>query len=104
MWYAIWMEGTTHESQSKRLQTRPAHLQRLTELQREARLLVAGPLPAIDKTDPGEAGFHGCLMIARFDSLQEAQTWAETDPYWTHGVYTRLVVKPFNKTFPDDTH
>ena len=98
------MEGTTDETQAKRIQTRPQHLQRLVELQRQARLLVAGPLPAIDKADPGEFGFQGGLMIVHFDSLKEAQTWAETDPYWTQGVYTRLVVKPFNKTFPDDTH
>jgi uncharacterized protein YciI len=87
-------------SLAARLAARPAHLERLFALRDAGRLLVAGPNPAIDATDPGEAGFSGSVIIAEFDSLEAAQTWAEADPYREAGVYQRVTVKPFKKVLP----
>ena len=84
----------------QRLATRPAHLERLHALQDEGRLLLAGPHPAIDSTDPGEAGFTGSLVVAEFPSLDDAQMWADADPYVTAGVYVQVTVKPFKKVLP----
>lgn len=79
---------------------RPAHLERLQLLQNEGRLLLAGPFPAVDCSDPGAAGFTGSLIVAEFASLEEANTWAEADPYKSAGVYASVTVKPFRKVFP----
>ena len=87
-------------SLAARLAARPVHLERLFALRDAGRLLVAGPNPAIDATDPGEAGFSGSVIIAEFDSLEAAQTWAEADPYREAGVYQRVTVKPFKKVLP----
>jgi uncharacterized protein YciI len=87
-------------SLDKRVQTRPAHLERLKQLQAEGRLLIAGPNPAIESEDPGEAGFTGSLIVAEFDSLDVAKHWADADPYVAAGVYARVSVKPFKKVFP----
>lgn len=99
MWYAITGEDVP-DSLAQRLATRPAHLERLTALQNEGRLLLAGPFPAIDSFDPGPAGFSGSLIVAEFDSLESAQTWADADPYVAAGVYARVSVKPFKKVLP----
>lgn len=79
---------------------RDAHLARLEALQEEGRLILAGPHPAIDANDPGEAGFTGSLVVAEFDSLEAAREWAEADPYMAAGVYERVDVKPFRRVFP----
>jgi uncharacterized protein YciI len=98
MWYAI-LSTDVDDSLEKRQSVRPAHLERLQRLSSENRLLVAGPHPAIDSEDPGEAGFSGSLVIAEFDSLQDAQAWADADPYVAAGVYSAVTVKPFKKVF-----
>lgn len=87
-------------SLERRLSVRPAHLDRLKKLQDEGRLLLAGPFPAIDSIDPGPAGFSGSLIVAEFSSLQDAQAWADADPYVAAGVYAGVSVKPFKKVFP----
>ena len=84
----------------QRLAARPAHLERLLALQAEARLILAGPCPAIDSPDPGPAGFSGSIIVAEFPSLAEAQAWADADPYVTAGVYAKVTVKPFKKALP----
>lgn len=99
MFYMIYSEDVTN-SLEKRLATRPAHLARLEDLKAQGRLLIAGPLPAIDSNDPGTAGFSGSLVIAEFTSLDEAQQWADADPYLAAGVYARSTVKPFKKVLP----
>lgn len=99
MFYAIISEDVPG-SLEKRLQTRPAHLERLLALKAEGRLLLAGPHPAIDSEDPGAAGFTGSLVVAEFESLDTAQTWADADPYLAAGVYQRVTVKPFKKVLP----
>ena len=93
--------GEDRENSLKaRLQHRPAHLQRLQELLAQGGLVVAGPLPAIDSEDPGPAGYQGSVIIAEFGSIEEAEDWAEQDPYLTGGVYDRIMVRPFKQVLP----
>lgn len=99
MLYAI-ISHDRPESLSQRRATRPAHLERLRELQDAGRLILAGPHPAIDASDPGEAGFTGSLVVAEFSDLQAAQAWADADPYVLAGVYAEVQVKPFIKVMP----
>ena len=99
MYYAI-IARDGKDSLVRRRRARPDHLERLEKLRAEGRLLLAGPHPAIDSEDPGPAGFSGSLVVAEFPSLQEAQAWADTDPYVEAGVYTRVKVKPFIKVMP----
>ncbi|MDN3651259.1 YciI family protein [Thalassotalea ponticola] len=96
MWYMIYGEDVDN-SLDNRLAVRDKHLERLQTLQAQGRLLVAGPLPAIDCDDPGTSGFTGSLLIVEFDSLDQAQQWAEQDPYVDAGVYKKVTVKPFKK-------
>ena len=99
MLYAI-IATDVDGSLAQRLATRPRHLERLHALRDEGRLILAGPHPAIDSEDPGDAGFSGSLVVAEFDSLEAAQAWADTDPYVVAGVYARVTVKPFRKVLP----
>lgn len=94
MLYAVISEDVDN-SLPLRKEVRPAHLARLEQLKEQGRLVLAGPLPAIDSNDPGEAGFTGSLVVAEFDSLAAAQIWADADPYGEAGVYRKVVVKPF---------
>jgi uncharacterized protein YciI len=87
-------------SLERRLAVRPAHLARLQDLVDAGRLLVAGPCPAVDGNDPGPAGFTGSVVIAEFDSLDEATSWAQADPYVTAGVFKSVAVRPFRKVLP----
>ncbi|GAB3033260.1 YciI family protein [Bowmanella dokdonensis] len=99
MWYMIYSEDVDN-SLPLRKQVRPDHLARLQLLKDEGRLLIAGPCPAVDSEDPGEAGFTGSLVVAEFSSLEEARAWAEADPYVTAGVYASSLVKPYKKVLP----
>lgn len=99
MLYAIISEDIT-DSLDRRKQARPAHLERLNKLQQQGRLILAGPHPAIDSDDPGEAGFTGSLVVAEFSDLVTAQAWANADPYIDAGVYANVKVKPFKKVLP----
>jgi len=99
MLYAI-ISQDIENSLEKRKSARPDHVARLNQLKDEGRLIIAGPHPAIDSTDPGEAGFTGSLIVAEFENLKEARSWADTDPYVTAGVYSSVVVKTFNKVLP----
>jgi uncharacterized protein YciI len=99
MLYAIISQDVENSLQN-RLTARPKHLERLTALQDQGRLILAGPHPTIDSEDPGEAGFSGSLVVAEFGSLEVAQSWADSDPYIEAGVYANVTVKPFKKVFP----
>ncbi len=99
MLYAIIAQDVENSLQD-RLAARPKHLARLTTLQDQGRLILAGPHPSIDSEDPGEAGFSGSLVVAEFESLLEAKAWADADPYVTAGVYASVTVKPFKQVFP----
>lgn len=99
MWYAIIAEDAP-DSLEKRLQARPQHLDRLKSLQDTGRLLLAGPFPAIDSNDPGTNGYSGSLIVAEFNTLDEAKVWVNNDPFKINGVYQQVTVKPFRKTLP----
>lgn len=99
MYYAIIAEDVAN-SLENRMKARPDHLARLEALKQQGRLFAAGPLPAIDSEEPGEAGFTGSLVIAEFDSLTAAQDWANVDPYIEAGVYKSVTVKPYKKVLP----
>jgi uncharacterized protein YciI len=96
--YVIYAEDIA-DSLEKRLSVRPAHLARLQLLHDEGRLLTAGPMPAVDSNEPGAAGFSGSTVIAEFESLEAAQSWANDDPYIAAGVYRQVSVKPYKKCF-----
>jgi uncharacterized protein YciI len=96
--YVIYAEDIA-DSLEKRLSVRPAHLARLQLLHDEGRLLTAGPMPAVDSNEPGAAGFSGSTVIAEFESLEAAQSWANDDPYIAAGVYRQVSVKPYKKVF-----
>ncbi|MCT8587390.1 YciI family protein [Glaesserella parasuis] len=98
MYYVIFAQDIPNTLE-KRLAVRGKHLERLKQLQGEDRLLTAGPNPAIDDENPGEAGFTGSTVIAKFNSLEEAKQWASQDPYVEAGVYGEVIVKPFKKVF-----
>ena len=99
MWYMIYSEDIDN-SLELRMQTRDKHLARLNELNQQGRLMAAGPLPAIDSENPGDAGFTGSLLIVEFDSLTAAEQWASEDPYIAAGVYKKSTAKPFKKVLP----
>ena len=99
MFYAIIAEDKPNTLE-RRLTARPRHLERLKELQNEGRLILAGPHPAVDSEEPGDAGFSGSLVVAEFECLEDAQEWAEADPYVSAGVYGKVTVKPFKKVLP----
>ena len=99
MFYAI-ISQDNENSLEKRLSVRTEHIARLKTLENQGRLLIAGPHPSIDSDDPGPAGFTGSLIVAEFESLKEAQSWADADPYITAGVYKEVIVKPFKRVFP----
>lgn len=99
MWYAVISEDNEN-SLPLRGGARGAHIERLRELAAQGRLLIAGPHPAVDSEDPGEAGFTGSLVVAEFASLEDARQWAEDDPYVAAGVYRDVKVKPFKMVLP----
>lgn len=99
MYYAIISEDVPN-SLPLRKEARPAHVARLEELRDQGRLLVAGPHPALDTEDPGDAGFTGSLVIAEFETLEDARQWADADPYVAAGVYAKVSVKPYKVVLP----
>jgi hypothetical protein len=99
MWYAI-LALDAPNSLARRQAARPAHLARLQALRDQGRLLLAGPLPAIDAEEPGPAGFTGSLIVAEFDDQRAAECWIEADPYVVAGVYREVSVRPFLRVLP----
>lgn len=99
MWFIVHARDTPG-TLAQRIEARPAHRARLTALRDEGRLLVAGPIPAIESEDPGPAGFLGSLVIAEFASLADAKAWAQADPYVANGVYAQVDVMPYIRALP----
>jgi uncharacterized protein YciI len=99
MLYVIWAQDVEN-SLEKRLATRPDHVARLKQLLEQGRLIIAGPMPAVDSPDPGEAGMTGSMIVAEFASLDAAKEWAQDDPYVAAGVYAQVSVKPYIKVLP----
>ena len=99
MLYAIISQDVENSLENRKL-ARPDHVARLNQLKEKGRLILAGPHPSIDVSDPGEAGFSGSLIVAQFEDLEAARDWADADPYVSAGVYSSVIVKPFNKVLP----
>ena len=91
MYYVIIAHDAEDSAETRPLY-RQEHRERLMKRAEEGRLLLAGPF-----TD-----YSGSLIIIDAESEEEAQTFARTDPYTIHGVYTRVEVRPFKKVFPED--
>ncbi|SFV52418.1 YciL protein [hydrothermal vent metagenome] len=94
MLYAI-MATDVKNSLEKRIAVRPEHIKRLEDLKNEGRLVLAGPHPK-----ENEEGFSGSLVVAEFESFNDARTWANEDPYFKSGAYESVIVKPFKKVLP----
>lgn len=99
MLYAI-VGRDTEDSRDARARSRAEHLGRIQLLAEDGRLILAGPMPAIDAEDPGPAGFTGSLIVAEFDSLTEAGEWADADPYLASGAWDSVDVRPFLQVLP----
>jgi len=99
MLYAI-IATDVSDSAAKRARTRPRHLAHLKPLIDAGRVILAGPHPRIDSPEPGPAGMSGSLIVAEFDSLDDATTWATSDPYTTEGVFETVTVKPLIRVHP----
>ena len=99
MWYAL-ICSDANNSLNKRKVNRPAHLKRVKALKEQGRILIAGPHPVIDSENPDQAGFSGSLLVAEFKTIEEAQSWIKSDPYYINGVFKDVIVKPFKVIFP----
>lgn len=99
MLYAFISEDIA-DSLNIRMKARPAHLARLNELQNQGRLVLAGPHPKVEGDHSGTSGFSGSLIVAEFESFEEAQQWGTEDPYLKQGVYAELTIKPFKQVLP----
>lgn len=99
MLYAFISEDVT-DSLEMRKKARPAHLARLQALQNQGRLVLAGPHPQVDNDADGTSGFSGSLIVAEFESIEDAEQWGSDDPYLIQGVYAQVTVKPFKQVFP----
>lgn len=99
MWYLI-LGRDAPASLPARMAARPAHLERLRVMHDAGRVLLAGPLPALDTDDPGPAGFVGSLMVLEFADLAEARAWVDADPYLAAGVFSSVEVLPFKRVLP----
>lgn len=75
---------------------RPAHLERIKTMHAQGRIVMAGPIPRVDAPST-EGGTAGSLIVAEFDSLEEARSWFAADPFSTAGVYASVEVRPYIK-------
>ncbi len=101
MYYAFICEDTEN-SLEKRRSVRPAHLSRLKALEAAGRLLIAGPTMQHDDENPITGHVNGSLIIAQFDSLSDAKEWIAADPFVTADIYSRITVKPFKLSLPEE--
>ena len=78
------------EGQEKRKLYRDGHIERLEKLEREGKVILAGPF--------GDQS--GSLIVFEADSLEEAKAFAAGDPYVKKGVFESHEVRPFKQVFP----
>lgn len=93
--YVMFAEDVA-QSEALRAPLREAHIARRVELAARGRVVVSWPLW---DTDAGQGDYCGSLMVAAFDSMAEAQAWADADPYAQAGIYRRMVVRRVNTHF-----
>jgi uncharacterized protein len=79
------------EGQEKRKRLRPAHLERLKQLDLRGKLVLAGPF----------ADRSGSLIIIEAESEQEARNFIQQDPYVEEGVFEKIEIRPFTQVFPE---
>lgn len=78
------------EGEAKRKIHRPAHLANLEPLDKQGRVILAGPL-----TDKA-----GSLLVLEFATQEEAERFAQSDPYTVNGVFERVEIHPFSQVLP----
>ena len=76
-----------------RLDTRPAHVEHLNDLNARGVLKIAGPLLG----DEGKP--VGSLLIFECDDLDEARSIAVADPYAKAGLFDSVEISPWNWVF-----
>lgn len=76
-----------------RMDTRPAHVEHLNDLNARGILKLAGPM--LD--DEGKP--CASLLIFETDTREEAESLAEADPYAKAGLFASVEVKPWNWVF-----
>jgi uncharacterized protein YciI len=81
MLYAIISEDVA-DSLPLRKTARPDHIARLERLRDQGRLILAGPLPAVDSEDPGDAGFSGSLVVPSSNRCKPPVTGPTPTPMW----------------------
>lgn len=78
------------QGEARRKIHRTAHLANLEPLDRQGRVVLAGPL-----TDKA-----GSLLVLEFETREEAENFISHDPYTVHGVFERVEIHPFFQVFP----
>ncbi len=76
--------------QEKRKLFREEHLEGIEALEREGRIVLAGPFA--DKS--------GSLIVFEAESQEAAKAIAAGDPYVREGVFESYEVRPFKQVFP----
>ncbi len=99
MWYIV-LAKDKPGTLAQRLAVRPAHIARLNSLAEQNRLKIAGPMPAIDDENPGDAGFVGSMLVVEFATIHDARYWVNDDPYFSAGVYEGAEIYPFKPVLP----
>jgi uncharacterized protein YciI len=80
----------------RREQHREQHLTCVGDLDREGRIILAGPI----RSDDGEKSI-GAVIVFEAADLAEAREIIDRDPYVVGGVYESLTVSPFKQVFPE---
>ena len=99
MLYAIVTKDVVNSAELRKAHS-IEHMRRLTELKNLGKLVIAGPLTREQSIDTHIAGVDGSLIVAEFESLNEAQRWLDEDPFSLAGVYESVRVNPFKKLLP----
>ena len=99
MWYIV-LAKDKPGTLVQRLAVRPAHIARLQALAEQGRLKIAGPMPAVDDENLGDAGFVGSMLVVEFSTIQHARAWVNDDPYFNAGVYESADIYPFKPVLP----
>lgn len=92
----VWIGRDGDQTAALRQEKRPDHLANLQSLSDAGRIRYAGPL----KTAEGKP--CGSVIVFDADSLEEATSTANGDPYSTSGVFATVEVFESLQVFPSD--